>query len=526
MAGILLPLGVYLLLAGLCRRAGLAALISLPIAFFCSFQIVLLYLYGESIIAIDMFMNIATTNVSEATELLGNLSVAIISVVVLYLPSVVLGAYLTCRRREIPPERRRPAVVSGILLSAAGTLIAICANCTVSGYDATREIFPLNVMCNLTEAFRRVRQSEGYAETSDDFKFHASCINQDSVPEVYVLVIGETSRADNWQLFGYDRETTPRLSRRAGLLRYPRTLSESNTTHKSVPMLLSGLTASSFGDSVYKVKSVFEAFNEAGINTVFLANQLENRSYIDFYAAQAKTHRRICSGNSVRHDQDLLSELAECLDSEPAGSIFITLHTYGSHYCYHERYTKDHRYFTPDGATDASAKNRMDLINAYDNTIRYTDELIDSIISILDERHLRSALVYTSDHGEDIFDDSRKRFLHASPTPTYWQLHVPLVIWMSPEFCGAYPAKYAAAVSNQSKAVSSTASVFDTILDMAGISADGHRCEQSLCSWAYSEPQRRYLNDYNEGVPLERSGLRENDFRMLDSLDRAHNIER
>ena len=60
-------------------------------------------------------------------------------------------------------------------------------------------------------------------------------------------------------------------------------------------------------------------------------------------------------------------------------------------------------------------------------------------------------MLYVSDHGEDIFDDSRLRFLHASPTPTYWQLHVPIVLWMSDSFKDAHPEKYRAAEANTKK---------------------------------------------------------------------------
>ncbi len=124
-------------------------------------------------------------------------------------------------------------------------------------------------------------------------------------------------------------------------------------------------------------------------------------------------------------------------------------------------------------------------------------------------------MLYTSDHGEDIFDDYRQRFLHASPTPTFWQLHVPALMWMSAQFRSAYPGLFEAASGNRGKQVSSTASVFDTLLDLAGIAADGHRPGQSLCNPCYKEPVRRYLNDYNEGVELDRSGLRAPDFVML-----------
>ena len=85
-ANLLLPAGVYMMLMAAKRRAGVMALFMLPFMILAAFQLVLLYLYGESVIAVDMFLNVVTTNVREVNELLGNLIYAIGAVVVLYLP--------------------------------------------------------------------------------------------------------------------------------------------------------------------------------------------------------------------------------------------------------------------------------------------------------------------------------------------------------------------------------------------------------------------------------------------------------
>lgn len=77
---LVLPFGVYLLLTGLSAKIGRTVFLFLPITILAAFQIVLLYLYGESIIAIDMFLNVATTNISEVSELLSNLGIAIATV--------------------------------------------------------------------------------------------------------------------------------------------------------------------------------------------------------------------------------------------------------------------------------------------------------------------------------------------------------------------------------------------------------------------------------------------------------------
>lgn len=90
-SNVLLPLACYYLLMTLSRNCGKMLWILFIFLFFGAFQIVLLYLFGQSIIAVDMFLNLVTTNSSEAMELLDNLLPAIVTVVILYIPALILG---------------------------------------------------------------------------------------------------------------------------------------------------------------------------------------------------------------------------------------------------------------------------------------------------------------------------------------------------------------------------------------------------------------------------------------------------
>ena len=102
-ASLLMPGAVYLLLAVALRRPGLLMLCSFPLMVLGAFQIVLLYLFGGSIIAVDMFTNLFTTNASEAGELLGNIWPSIVFVIVLYVPLIVLAARC-CLGTGFPPR--------------------------------------------------------------------------------------------------------------------------------------------------------------------------------------------------------------------------------------------------------------------------------------------------------------------------------------------------------------------------------------------------------------------------------------
>lgn len=512
---ILLPFGVYLFILSLCRNVGRTSLFFIPILMYSCVQLVLIHLYGESIIAVDMMLNAVTTNMSEASELLGSLALAIFIVGIIYIPLLVWGIVLAISRINCPGRYLRKVRVVGETIMCLG-LVSLCLSYGfVKHFRITRDIFPINVATNTVIASQRTYDTRNYYNTSAGFSYHSSSTRPSDQREIYVLVIGETSRADNWQIFGYDRETNPRLSKRNDLLTYPKTLSESNTTHKSVPLMLTWTSAHNFGDSIYESKSIIDAFNEAGFRTAFLSNQGRNHSFIDFFAREAQVSEFITDDEKHHYDDELLGELQKVINESSNNKIFVVLHTYGSHYNYKERYRHENAVFIPDNNTRPELENRPQMINAYDNTIIGTDALLDSIIGILSGQECPTAMMYLSDHGEDILDDARERYLHASPVPTYYQLHVPLVIWMSPEYREEYPKLYANAASYQSRDVSSSRIVFHTLLSMAGVESPYVHPEKSLVSDKYVSGTRLYLTDLNEGVPLDAAGLRDYDFEQM-----------
>ena len=148
------------------------------------------------------------------------------------------------------------------------------------------------------------------------------------------------------------------------------------------------------------------------------------------------------------HDAALLPYLEKELDKSDE-DMFIVLHTYGSHFNYHERYPAEFRIYTPDKAESIRQSYKKELRNAYDNSIRYTDYVLGEIVDMLKKKEVCASMLYLSDHGEDIFDDARARYLHASPIPTYYQLHIPYIIWFSDDYRAVFPEKYRTAMTKE-----------------------------------------------------------------------------
>ena len=524
---VLLPLSLYMLFFSVAKRPGKMIWWAFIFVFFAAFQLVLLYLFGTGVIAVDMFLNLVTTNPGEAMELLDNLAPAVVGVFVVYLPLLILGGVNIRRDSRLSVSFQQRVRHWAMQIGAIGLFCLLASYLVVDGYRMRNQLYPVNVCYNLYLAFERNAASENYREASRDFKFDARSEHSATAPEVYVMVVGETARAHNFSLYGYPRNTNPLLSKTPGIKAFPNVTTQSNTTHKSVPMLLSAASAEDF-ERLFHEKGILAAFKEAGFHTVFISNQLPNHSFIDFLGEQADEHyflKKEESAQGSHYDEDLLQKLDEILPKADASSsahyhyryrkLFVVLHSYGSHFNYQERYPRSFAYFKPDSRSEAKSENRRDLLNAYDNTIRYTDYILHGIIERLQKwegvqtktdgvyDQPTSAMLYTSDHGENIFDDERCLFLHAAPKASDYELHVPFIIWTSAGFSKQYPDILKALGENRSKQVQSSLSAFHTMLGIGGIQTRYRLDEYSVASGKYHPTKLLYLDDHDEAIPQE-----------------------
>lgn len=524
---VLLPLSLYMLFFSVAKRPGKMIWWAFIFVFFAAFQLVLLYLFGTGVIAVDMFLNLVTTNPGEAMELLDNLAPAVVGVFVVYLPLLILGGVNIRRDSRLSVSFQQRVRHWAMQIGAIGLFCLLASYLVVDDYRMRNQLYPVNVCYNLYLAFERNAASENYREASRDFKFDARSEHSATAPEVYVMVVGETARAHNFSLYGYPRNTNPLLSKTPGIKAFPNVTTQSNTTHKSVPMLLSAASAEDF-ERLFHEKGILAAFKEAGFHTVFISNQLPNHSFIDFLGEQADEYyflKKEDASQGNHYDEDLLQKLDEILPLADASSsahyhyryrkLFVVLHSYGSHFNYQERYPRSFAYFKPDSKSEAKPENRRDLLNAYDNTIRYTDYILHGIIERLQKwegvqtktdgvyDQPTSAMLYTSDHGENIFDDERSLFLHAAPKASDYELHVPFIIWTSAGFSKQYPDILKALGENRSKQVQSSLSAFHTMLGIGGIQTRYRLDEYSVASGKYHPTKLLYLDDHDEAIPQE-----------------------
>lgn len=513
---IVLPFGIWWKMMTFTRRPGKVFLCMALFVFFNAFQIVLLNMYGEAILAVDMFLNLATTNPNEAGEQLSGILPAVLFVCAVYVPLLVWSV-ISIYNKPLPDDfHKRHRRYSSHMLVIGMLLLVVCY-ARVQDFSFVNDIYPANVLDNLDIAIRRTVSVSKYAETSSHFTFGAKSTRAADEQETYILVIGETARAENFGIYGYERPTTPYLSATDRLVVYRDALSQANVTHKSVPMILSAVSAEDF-DSIYHQKSIITAFKEAGYHTAFFSNQRPNHSFIDFFGMEADEDvfvKASLPASANVSDGVLLDYLRATLSDTTAAKRFVVLHTYGSHFNYKDRYPEEFRKYQPDDVKTIGYRNRHIMVNAYDNSVLYTDYLLHSVIEMADEMCQNACVIYVSDHGEDIYDDERHRYMHASPVPSYYQLKVPFVVWTSEEYGAAHPAEAAAIEANASKPISTNQVVFHTLLGLAGIETDYRADTLSLSSPSFTAPTRYYLNDHNEPCRLNEIGLRPQDEAMM-----------
>lgn len=520
---IVLPFAFYWWAMTLSAKPGKMFWALFIVAFYDAFQIVLLKLYGETPLAVDMLLNVTTTNVTEVDELLGNLLPAVSFAVILYMMCIILSI-VSIRKKEPLARITRLAERRRALIALAVAVPLLVANYFVTpGFKARIDIFPVNAAFNTGLAVQRFYQTSRYEDTSSHFSYHATATRPDSVPQITVLVIGETARADNFAIYGYPRPTTPHLSAMSDLVVYRDAITMSNTTHKSVPLLLSAVGNETW-DSIYHQKGIITAFNEAGYQTVFYSNQRRNHSFIDFFGSEA--HEVVFTKDSVAITDNVLdSELKRLVQNRlqryDGGKLLIVVHCYGSHFNYSDRYPESDAAFKPDNVIQAEKSQRDKLINAYDNTIHFDDTLLNDIIAMLKQQNVPAVLAFTSDHGEDIYDDERDKFLHASPLPTYYQLRVPMLFWASAQFHERYPLLWRNLDAHKALPISTNMVLFHTMLQLSGISTSFLDKSLALTDETFKPRRRLYVTDHNEYHPLDSVGLKPLDIEQF----RKHGLQ-
>jgi lipid A ethanolaminephosphotransferase len=251
-----------------------------------------------------------------------------------------------------------------------------------------------------------------------------------------ILVVGETARAKNFSLNGYPRETNPYLKQEE-IIYYNNFYSCGTATATSVPCMFSLLTHQTYSDSDAKyTEGLLDVLKHAGVDVLWRDNNSGCKGACArvLYENMANLKDKTFCNTEECFDEILLNNLQNYIDEREKDTL-IVLHQKGSHGpSYHLRVPQQFKTFTP--ICENSQVNectKESLINAYDNTIIYTDYFLKQVIKVLKQNSAKynTAMIYVSDHGESLGENNM--YLHGLPymmAPDE-QIHVPFILWFS-----------------------------------------------------------------------------------------------
>ncbi|OWV96864.1 phosphoethanolamine--lipid A transferase [Rhizobium sp. R693] len=292
-------------------------------------------------------------------------------------------------------------------------------------------------------------------------------------PRVTIIVAGETARAQNFSLGGYQRETTPRL-KAENVIYFPNTTSCGTATATSIPCMFSRFTRSEYShEKAVANETLVDVLAHAGIDVAWFDNNTGSKGVanrIKYIDLANSTDPRFCQGGECL-DGIFLDKLDDWLNKVKGDSVLV-LHQLGSHGpAYYLRYPQAQRKFEPDCRTAELGKcSPEEIVNAYDNSILYTDDFLATIIDRLKSRsrQMAAGLIYMSDHGESLGENGL--YLHGTPylfAPVQ-QTHVPFLTWFDDDFAKSI-ALDASCLQQQTTTEKSHDNLFHSVLGMMNV---------------------------------------------------------
>lgn len=300
-----------------------------------------------------------------------------------------------------------------------------------------------------------------------------SAVHNQSKPLLVVFVVGETARAANFALGGYKRNTTPVLAGK-DIIYFNNFFSCGTSTALSVPCMFSSLSRANYNNRKAKsLHGLLDFIHTAGMDVLWRDNNSGCKGTCDrvMYESTENFQSGDCK-DGICFDEALLHNLSAKITGN---NQFIVLHQKGSHGPYYnQQYPRSMQIYKPVCDTNQLHNcSREEIVNAYDNTIRYTDyflgKVIDWLVTQQDSHNV--VMVYVSDHGESLGENNL--YLHGMPyaiAPNV-QKHVPFIFWASPGFYHDRKLKKECLFNQKSERYSHD-NIFHSVLGLLDIETD------------------------------------------------------
>jgi lipid A ethanolaminephosphotransferase len=430
----------------------------------------------------DMVRNVFETDVAEARDLLSPLLAAYVLLL------GVAPAVIVARVRLAEQSLSRRLGLLGTFTLGTVVVVAILSlafPAQLASY--VREHKPVRYLVNpLNFVYGAVAYAVGQTESERSFEYVEGRVQRaqvapDARPLLVLLVVGETARAASFELGGYERPTNPELRRRTDLVYFSDVRSCGTSTATSLPCMFSHDGRDDFDVDVSRTRSnVLDAAARGGVDVEWRDNNSGCKHVCD-RAVEVDVRTPECPEGHC-YDEAMIDGLPERLDANRHDTL-VVLHQAGSHGpAYYERYPRDFARFQPDCRTPELARcERQQIVNAYDNSILYTDHVLTGEIALLETLADRydSVLLYVSDHGESLGENGV--YLHGAPyfVAPDEQTQVPMLVWMSEGYRRRAGVDMACLRARASRPASHD-NLYHTLLGSLGVRSDAYQPDRDL----------------------------------------------
>ncbi|MBV7388115.1 phosphoethanolamine--lipid A transferase [Pasteurellaceae bacterium TAE3-ERU1] len=432
----------------------------------------------------DMLENILQTDYAESSRMLTSGYVAWVLAFGV-LPAVVYCA-VKVRYRTWYKELGVRALVVVLCLGVVGGIAKFFyqdyASFVRNHHQLPKLLVPSNfITAGVNEIKRQQRKNRTYTQLGLDATRTPS--NQ---RRVIVLVVGETTRAANWGLNGYARQTTPELAAMGDVVNFTQVSSCGTATAVSVPCMFSNLERAGY-DNVTAVTqdNLVDIVQRAGVRVLWVDNDGGCKAvcnHVSYRSVTDENDPRYCKDGECL-DAALTAHFEQDVSAEPQKDLLLVLHTIGNHGpTYYERYPQEFAHYSPVCETkDIAQCTPAQLVNTYDNGVHYIDHFLAEVIGKL--KHLpntQTALYYLSDHGESLGENGM--YLHGAPyaiAPSE-QTHVPQIFWASSALLNAQQIDAHCLAENAHTQAYSQDNLFHTVLGLWDIHTQEYKKAQDI----------------------------------------------
>lgn len=372
----------------------------------------------EALVTDSMMGNVFNTRYSEASGFFS--WSAVLYILFLGVPPCI---YLFARKTNYGTFKRFLKNIGTSLLVILLVVLANMRNTLWIDNNSTQLgslLMPWSYTVNSIRYYNKVKK-----RNQKEIPLPDATITNDS-KDVCVLIIGESARRQNFSLYGYERNTNPLLA--GDSVKTYTANSAATYTTAAVKAILDHKETG----KLYEILPNYLYRN--GVDVIWRSyNWGQPPLHIEKYINHKGLAERYPDADA-RYDGLLLAGLKEEIESSSNNKQLIILHCSTSHGpTYNQKYPSEFEVFKPVCQTvEISTADKQELLNAYDNTILYTDYLVHSVIEILKEiTDRRCCMMFVSDHGESLGEDNL--FMHGMPknVAPKEQFEIPFIVWQN-----------------------------------------------------------------------------------------------